>query len=100
MSFTANLSLTPNRRWPNVVFLAALATGAWAWWYFAWPVLTWKAQARHASHFAFVYGHVIGGTIMLTIGAVAIYIGWTRKAIRYHRVLGYAYMLGGSLGAG
>lgn len=36
---------------------------------------------------------------MLAVGAAALYIGWTRRAFRYHRLVGYTYLLGGATGA-
>lgn len=83
----------------RLLFLGAVVTSAWAWWQFAWPVLTGSAHARHADHFGWVQAHMVGGTIMLVVGSVALYIGWTRRAFSYHKALGYTYLLGGGAGA-
>jgi len=56
--------------------------------------------AKHVGHFALVYIHMVGGSIMLVAGAAALYIGWTRRHFRYHKVLGYTYLVGGTVGAG
>jgi hypothetical protein len=90
----------PIRRWLGPLLLAALGTSAWAWWRFAWPVVTWKALSRHSDHFEMLYAHMVGGTMMLAVGATALYIGWTRRAFRYHKLIGYTYLLGGGVGAG
>jgi len=56
--------------------------------------------ARHPDHFPLIYAHMVGGTVMLVVGAAAVYIGWTRRGFRYHKLVGYTYLLGGALGAG
>jgi hypothetical protein len=82
-----------------MLFIAALATSAWAWWQFAWPVAIGAKLAAHSEHFELVRAHMLGGTIMLVVGAAALYIGWTRRAFRFHKALGYTYLLGGGTGA-
>lgn len=89
----------PSLGWPAALFFASLATSAWAWWYFAWPIVSGVAFPRHSSHFSLVLAHALGGTLMLAVGAVALYVGWTRRAFRYHKLLGYAYLIGGAAGA-
>lgn len=42
-------------------------------------------------------GHVVGGTIMLLAGAVALRIGLTRDWFRWHRPAGYTYLAGGTV---
>lgn len=77
----------------------AFVTGALAWVLVALPVFTFSNMPRHVSHFSQVYVHAIGGTLMLTGGGVNIYLGLTRKYIRWHRLLGYTYIGGGVVGA-
>ncbi len=93
--------MTPplTRSWRGAVFFGALLTSAWAWWRFAWPIANGFAMPKHIDHYPLVYGHMLGGTIMLAAGAVAIYLGWTRRALRYHRLVGYLYLVGGAAGA-
>lgn len=43
--------------------------------------------------------HVIGGLAMLVCGAAALFVGWTRKGFRHHRLIGYSYLSLGSVGA-
>jgi uncharacterized membrane protein YozB (DUF420 family) len=81
------------------LFLGALLTSAWAWWLIAWPVAVFEASPKHQGHFALVYVHMLGGTTMLVLGAAALYVGWTRRQFRYHKVFGYAYLGGGAVGA-
>ncbi len=37
---------------------------------------------------------------MLFVGALAIFVGWTRRGLRFHKWIGYTYLSGGALGAG
>jgi hypothetical protein len=95
----------PVRRTPRswalaALFAAALLTGAWAWWLIAWPVVTLEARGKHPAHFPIVYLHMAGGTVMLAVGAASLWVGWTRRAFRHHRRLGYTYLAGGTVGAG
>jgi hypothetical protein len=77
----------------------AAATSAPIWWRHAWPVLTLQKSAEHLRHYGLVYAHALGGTAMLTAGAAALYVGWTRRWRRFHKAIGYTYLIGGSLGA-
>ena len=83
----------------RALFVAALATSAWAWWTFAWPLITGASRHRHADHFALTYAHMIGGTLMLVAGSAALFIGWTRRGFRHHKWIGATYLIGGGLGA-
>ncbi len=80
------------------VLFAALLSSAVAWWLIAWPVVTFGNIEKHAGHFGLVYAHVIGGTIMLFIGAINLYIGSTSKHFKYHKLLGRIYLIGGTVG--
>jgi hypothetical protein len=88
------------RALPAVLFMGAILTTLPIWWQHAVPVATLDAAAAHAGHFPWVYAHMLGGTMMLALGAAALYIGWTRRRFRYHKWFGYAYLGGGALGAG
>lgn len=70
------------------------------WWLVAVPVLTGANAAAHAQHFGYVLAHAAGGTLMLFVGALALYVGWTKRGLRFHKWIGYAYLVGGGLGAG
>ena len=77
----------------------ALLTSAPIWWKHAWPVLTLAKLGEHLHHNAILYGHALGGTAMIFAGAGALYVGWTRRFARLHKIIGYSYILGGSAGA-
>jgi hypothetical protein len=104
MSPAGGSSLTATRfrsAWgPGALLAGALLTSAWAWWLIAWPVAALTDPAKHAGHFALVYLHMVGGSVMLVFGAAALYIGWTRRHFRFHKVAGYGYLIGGTVGAG
>ncbi|CAN5323044.1 hypothetical protein BH10ACI2_BH10ACI2_06290 [soil metagenome] len=86
-------------RMPSVwVLLAAIVTSAAAWWLIAWPVASISNVDKHPDHFGMVFVHMIGGTIMLFIGAANLYIGTTNKLFKYHKLLGRTYLIGGTLG--
>ena len=87
------------RTLPGTLWLLALATGALAWWLVAWPVVTLSNVERHATHFPQVFVHTIGGTVMLLVGALNLWLGVTRRHFRWHRPLGWLYLAGGTLGA-
>ena len=83
----------------GALLVFAVVTGAAAWWLVALPVLTLSNVERHSSHFQHVLFHTIGGTVMLVAGAANLYLGATQKYFRLHRPLGYAYLVGGGVGA-
>lgn len=85
--------------WPGVLLLAAILTSGWAWWLIAYPVFTFSNTARHVGHFSLTYIHMAGGTAMLVMGALNLFVGTTRRYFRFHRVIGYAYLAGGSVAA-
>jgi uncharacterized membrane protein YozB (DUF420 family) len=98
------MSTTPNARtwWASplgLLLLGALCSSAVAWWMIAAPVAFFANQDRHAGHFALVYVHMIGGTIMLLFGAANLYIGATRRFFRHHRAIGTTYLAGGAIAA-
>jgi len=84
---------------PGSLLLAALASGALAWWLVALPVATFSNLAKHSGHFVLVYLHMLGGTLTLFLGAANLYIGLTRRGFRYHRSVGTAYLAGGTVNA-
>jgi hypothetical protein len=96
-------STRPQRNWllspPGVLLSLAVLTGGIAWWLIALPVLTLSNVESHSTHFPRVFLHAISGTVMLVIGAVNLYIGATRQHFRFHKALGLAYLLGGSVSA-
>jgi len=91
-----NWWLTPT----GLVLAIAIASALPAWWLIAWPVLAMSDPSRHAGHFALVYAHMLGGSCMLVLGSLNLYIGTTGRWMRLHRYVGYGYLTGGLLGAG
>ncbi len=84
---------------PGLLLGTAVLTSAWAFWVFAWPVLRFAKVAEHAGHSGMLYLHSVGGTLLLGVGAAALYVGWTRRQFRWHRLIGYTYLIGGGVGA-
>jgi hypothetical protein len=85
-------------RLPRILLGLGLLSSAWAWWLIATPVMTFSTD-RHAGHFATVFLHVCGGTLMLFLGVANLYVGLTRTGFRWHKLIGRAYLLGGAIGA-
>lgn len=83
----------------GLLLLGGLLSSAVAWWMIAAPVAFFANEARHAGHFAFVYVHMLGGSIMLLFGAANLYIGAARNHFRHHRAIGMTYLVGGTVGA-
>src|SRR5262249_44582240 len=100
---TATRSSHPRSTWwfslPGVFLLGALISASVAWWLIAVPVATMRNAQKHVGHFGLVYLHMIGGSIMLSVGAFNLYTGATRNFFRYHRRFGLIYLVGGSLAA-
>lgn len=82
-----------------LIFVASLVTSILIWWRFAWPILSGASLSSHAGHAAVIVTHTLGGTFMLGAGALALYVGWTKRWRRWHKFIGYSYLSGGSLGA-
>lgn len=81
----------------GLLLLAAMVSSAFAWWIVALPVVLFPDPARHADHFVHVYLHAVGGTIMLTLGAMNLFVGATRRYFRFHKFFGYTYVAAGTL---
>jgi len=83
----------------GLLLVGAVASGAVAWWLIAWPVLTFANVAAHPGHFAGTFVHMLGGTAMLFLGALNLYLGLTRRQVSWHRRLGQIYLALGGVGA-
>lgn len=84
---------------PGLLLLAGMLSSAAAWWLIAAPVALLANVDKHTRHFPLVYTHMAGGTVMLILGAANLYIGSTRRFFAHHKIVGYTYLLGGSVGA-
>lgn len=99
MSSPSRSTVTSSGLAISLLVIAALLTAAWSIWVFAWPILSSADVGEHVGHFVLLYVHVIGGTALLAVGAAALYIGSTKRAFRWHRTVGYVYLIGGGVGA-
>lgn len=81
---------------PGLALALGIVSGAWAWQLIALPVLTLSDVTRHVGHVPLTYLHVVSGTILLAVGALNLYIGSTRRHFRFHRQIGYTYLIGGA----
>ena len=83
----------------SALLLAGLLSSVAAWWLIAPPVITFRAIEKHAGHFALVWFHVFGGTVMLFLGLANLYVGTTRRFFAYHKLIGRTYLIGGAFAA-
>lgn len=86
------------RSLPGLLIAAALVSSLPAWWLIAWPVATLSNVANHPDHFVLTFLHMAGGTGMLLLGAVNLYLATRRIAFAAHRQLGRAYLAFGAVG--
>jgi len=78
---------------------AALFTSAIAWWMIAWPVATLSNVADHRGHFVLTFAHMVGGTGMLVLGGLNLYLAARKDRFALHRRIGQGYLVVGSFGA-
>lgn len=77
----------------------ALLSSAVAWWMIAWPVATLSNIPAHRGHFALTFAHMVGGTGMLWLGGLNLYLAARKDHYALHRRVGQAYLLFGTFGA-
>ena len=78
---------------------SALISSAVAWWMIAWPVASLSNQVAHRGHFALTFAHMLGGTGMLFLGGLNLYLAARRDHYQLHRRIGQSYLLLGAFGA-
>lgn len=83
----------------GVLLAAAMVTSAIAWWMIAWPVASLSNVDRHIGHFALTFTHMVGGTAMLLLGGINLYLAARKNAFPLHRIVGKLYLLVGGFGA-
>lgn len=83
----------------GLLLLAALLSSAVAWWMIAWPVATLSNLAAHQGHFALTFAHMVGGTGMLFLGGLNLYLAARKDRFALHRRVGRYYLLLGTFGA-
>jgi uncharacterized membrane protein len=97
------------RRTPWALAAVLLAAGAAA--AVFWVVAAFPYLALDRAHFGLggeafwprryeLLVHIAGGTLALFIGPLQLWLGATRRALRWHRTLGKLYVLGVAVGAG
>jgi hypothetical protein len=83
----------------GLLLAAAMLSGAIAWWMIAWPVAILANTADHPGHFALTFAHMLGGTGMLFLGALNLYLAARRTRFALHRRIGQGYLLIGAFGS-
>lgn len=83
----------------GLLLATALLSSAIAWWMIALPVATLSNVAHHQGHFALTFAHMIGGTGMLFLGGLNLYLAARKDVFSLHRRIGQSYILFGSFGA-
>lgn len=83
----------------GVLLAAAMLSSALAWWLIAWPVARLANMPSHEGHFALLFVHMIGGTAMLGLGGLNLYLAARRNRPALHRQVGRAYLGMGGIGA-
>jgi len=83
----------------GALLAAAIVSSAVAWWMIAWPVATLANTASHKGHFALTFAHMVGGTGMLFLGGLNLYLAARNDSFGLHRMVGKAYLAFGTFGA-
>jgi hypothetical protein len=83
----------------GLLLAAAILSSAVAWWMIAWPVATLSNTASHRGHFALTFAHMVGGSGMLFLGGLNLYLAARNDNYRLHRRVGQAYLGFGAFGA-
>ena len=83
----------------GILLAGALVSSMAAWWLIAWPVATLSNVASHTGHFALTFAHMVGGTGMLTLGGLNLYLAARKQHYRIHRRVGQAYLSFGTFAA-
>ncbi len=102
MASQARPTRTPRPLWltrNGIILAAALVSSAIAWWMIAWPVATLAKPENHPGHFALTYAHMVGGSGMLFLGGLNLYLAARKDRFALHRRIGQAYLAFGTFGA-
>jgi len=83
----------------GLLLAAALISSAVAWWMIAWPVATLSNVAAHKGHFARTFAHMVGGTGMLWLGGLNLYLAARKDHYPLHRLVGKGYLAFGAFAA-
>jgi hypothetical protein len=102
MASTSGTARPRRKLWATrngVLLAAALLSSAVAWWMIAWPVATLSNIASHKGHFALTFAHMVGGSGMLILGGLNLYLAARKDNFPLHRMIGKAYLAFGTFGA-
>lgn len=83
----------------GVLLAAALVTSVVAWWMIALPVATFSNITAHKGHFALTFAHMLGGSGMMVLGGLNLYLAARKDRFPLHRRVGQGYLLLGTFGA-
>ncbi|MBA2920372.1 DUF2306 domain-containing protein [Sphingomonas sp. MAH-20] len=84
---------------PGTVFSFAILSTLFVLWTTVLPMVDGRGWPRHIEHLPILLTHIAGGVLMITLGACALFLGWNRRALGWHRWVGRAYLLSGSIAA-
>lgn len=94
---SARLGLWRTRN--GVLLAAAFISSAVAWWMIALPVATLSNVPAHEGHFALAFAHMLGGTGMMVLGGLNLYLAARKDRFALHRLVGRGYLLFGAFGS-
>ena len=94
---SARLGLWGTRN--GVLLAAAFISSAVAWWMIALPVATLSNIPAHQGHFALTFAHLLGGTGMMVLGGLNLYLAARKDRFALHRRVGQGYLLFGAFGS-
>jgi len=83
----------------GLLLAAALVSSAVAWWMIAWPIASLSNVADHRGHFALTFAHMLGGTGMMFLGGLNLYLAARKDRYPLHRRVGQSYLGFGAFGA-
>ena len=102
MGQDAAASMTRRSIWRTrngILLGAALLSSAVAWWMIALPVATLANVRTHQGHFALTFAHMLGGSGMMVLGGLNLYLAARKDRFALHRRVGQGYLLFGTFGA-
>lgn len=80
---------------PGAIFILAILSSVFVFMTTVLPMIDGRGWPPHMDHLEMLLPHIAGGVSMILFGACALYLGWNRRGLRWHRWLGRTYILGG-----
>lgn len=96
---TQNAKRTFWRSSNGVLLAVAVLSSVVAWWMIAWPVVVGRNAADHAGHFVLTFAHMAGGSGMLFLGGLNLYLAAQKAHFPLHRRIGQSYLVVGAFGS-